>query len=44
MGFLDIGYNEILVILVIILLVEAPDLPEYSRKLGQIIHNFTRYY
>jgi len=39
-GFLDISYLEIIVILVVILLVIGPNLPEYVRKLGRIIRNF----
>jgi Sec-independent protein translocase protein TatA len=40
-GFLDIGYPEIIMILVVIPLAVGPEkLLEYARKLGNTIHNF----
>ncbi len=40
-GFLDIGYPEIIMILVVIPLAVGPEkLLEYARKLGNTIRNF----
>ncbi len=42
MEFIGIGFIEIMVILIVTLLVVAPDLPEYAHKLGRIIRNFIK--
>ncbi len=41
MDFLDIGFFEIILILIVALLVVGPDrIPEFARKLGKAIRNF----
>jgi Tat protein translocase TatB subunit len=43
MEFLDMGFFEILVVLVVALLVVGPDkLPEYARKFGKIVRDLRK--